>query len=106
MVQDESKIWEKFFGKKVCSEKLNIEGFDKPIPFDIYDGYAVCYNHKGHRFDMEYPQMRAIRDSKELSDAIIDYIGTITQKEEITTLHTLISFNTIYMDGVEIKPTE
>jgi len=41
MVKDESKIWEKFYGKKICSERLNIEGFGKPIPFDIYDGHAV-----------------------------------------------------------------
>lgn len=106
MVEDESKIWEKFFGKKICSEKLNIEGFNKPIPFDIYDGYAICEDYKGHRLDMEYPQMKAIKDSKELSDAIINYIGDISCKEEITVIHILIAFNKLSVDGVEIKPTE
>ena len=104
MVENESKIWEKFYGKKICSERLNIEGFDKPIPFDIYDGHAICEDYKGHRFDMIYPQMRAVKDSIELSNAIIDYIGNITDKEEITVLHILIAFNTLYKDGVEIKP--
>lgn len=106
MVVNESKIWEKFYGKKICSEKLNIEGFDKAIPFDIYDGHAICENYKGHRFDMIYPQVRAVKDSIELSNAIIDYVGNISNREEITVLHILIAFNTLYVDGEEIKPIE
>ena len=105
MVKDESSIWEKHYGKKVCSEKLNIEGFSKPIPFDIYDGHAICENHRGHRYDMVYPQMKAIKESNELSDAVIDYIGNITEKEEITVLHVLMTFNTLYKDGVEVVPS-
>ena len=89
MNNNESKIWEKFYGKKVCSENLNIEGFKKPIPFDIYDGHAICENYKGHRFDMVYPQLKAVKDSKELSDAVIEYIGEISDKEEITVIHVL-----------------
>ena len=53
---------------------------------------------------MIYPQMKAVKDSKELSDAIIEYIGGINSVEEITVLHVLISFNTLYKDGVEIHP--
>lgn len=105
MVKDESSVWEKFYGKKVCSEKLNIEGFAKPIPFDIYDGHAICENYRGHRYDMVYPQMKAITESNELSDAVIDYVGNITQKEEITVLHVLMAFNTLYKDGVEVVPS-
>lgn len=104
MSENEVKAWEKFYGKKVCTEKLNVEGFTKPIPFDIYDGHAICANYKGHRYDMIYPQMKAVMESEELSNAIIEYIGDIQQKEEITVLHILIAFNTIYKDGEEIKP--
>jgi hypothetical protein len=109
MVKDESKIWEKLFGKKVCSEKLSIEGFKSQIPFDIYDGYAVCDNYRGHKYDMTYPQLKAVKDSKEMADAVIDYINSISEKqiesvEEISVIHVLISFNTIYRDGVEIIP--
>jgi hypothetical protein len=106
MEQNESKIWEKFYGKKICTEKLNIEGFKKPIEFDIYDGHAVCENYRGHRFDMFYPQMKAIKDSKEMADAIIESVGGIECADEITVLHILIAFNTLYKDGVEIKPKE
>ena len=105
MNKDESKIWEKFYGKKICSENLNIEGFRKAIPFDIYDGYAVCEDYKGHRFDMLYPQIKAVKDSKELSDAVIEYIG-IRNKEEITVIHILMAFNTLYRDGIEVRPKE
>ena len=103
MEKDESKIWEKFYGKKVATEKLNIEGFKKPIEFDIYDGHAICYDYKGHRYDMLYPQMKAVRDSKELSDAIIEYIGDIDSANEITVIHILIAFHTLYKDGVEVE---
>ena len=101
---DESKIYEKYCGKKICTENLNIEGFKKPIPFDIYDGYAVCLDHGGHRFDLVYPTLKAISESKELSDAIIDYVGDISNKYEISVIHILITFSTLYKDGVEIKP--
>jgi hypothetical protein len=102
MEKNELKYYEKAYGKKVCSEKLNIEGFKSAIPFDIYDGFAVCENYRGHRFDMFYPQLKAVKDSKELSDAVIEYIGGITDVEQITILHILISFNTLYKDGVEV----
>lgn len=102
MEKNESKIWEKFYGAKVATEKLNIEGFKKPIEFDIYDGHAICYNYRGHRYDMFYPQMKAIRDSTELSEAIIKYIDGIESINEITILHSLIAFNTLYKDGVEV----
>ena len=102
MEKDESKIWEKFYGKKVATEKLNIEGFKKPIQFDIYDGHAICYDYRGHRYYMLYPQMKAVRDSTELSDAIIEYIGDISSASEITIIHILIAFHTLYKDGVEV----
>lgn len=104
MEKNELKYYEKAYGKKICTEKLNIEGFKSAIPFDIYDGFAVCENYRGHRFDMLYPQMKAIKDSKELSDAVIEYIGGIKSVDEITVLHVLISFNTLYQDGKEIHP--
>ena len=85
----------KILWQKVCSENLNIEGFKKPIPFDIYDGHAICENYKGHRFDMVYPQLKAVKDSKELSDAVIEYIGEISDKEEITVIHVLMEFNSM-----------
>jgi hypothetical protein len=105
MEKDESKIFEKMYGKKVCTEKLNVEGFNKPIQFDIYDGYAICPSYKGHRLEIEYPQMKAVNDSKEFSDAIIEYISGITNVDEITPLHVLIAFGTIKKDGIEI-PTK
>lgn len=104
MEKNELKFYEKHYGKKVCTEKLNIEGFKTAIPFDIYDGFAVCENYRGHRFDMLYPQMKAVKDSKELSDAVMEYIGGMESSDEITVLHILISFNTLYRDGVEIHP--
>lgn len=102
MEKNESKIFEKFYGKKVCTEKLNVEGYKKPIQFDIYDGYAVCPDYRGHRLEMTYPQMKAVKDSKEFSDAIMEYVSGINSVGEISVLHVLITFATVYRDGVEI----
>jgi len=103
MTNNKNKIFEKFYGKKISTEKLKIDGFKKPIPFDIYDGYAVCEGYNGHDFDMVYPQVQAVKNSKELSDAVIDYISDIHDKEEISVIHILITFYTLYIDGVEFK---
>lgn len=105
---DESKIFEKLCGKKIGTEKLSIEGFKTQIPFDIYDGYAHA-EYKGHVYDMTYPQLKAIKDSEELATAVINYINSISEKklesvDEISVIHILIAFNTLYRDGVEIKP--
>lgn len=109
MVENESKAWEKLCGKYIGKEKLSIEGFKQQIPFEIYDGYAVCENYKGHRYDMTYPQLKAVKDSEEMATAVISYINEISDKklesvDEISVIHTLIAFNTLYRDGVEIKP--
>lgn len=105
MVQ-ESIAWEKFYGKKVASEEINVEGFEKPIPFDIYDGHAVCEDFEGHRYDMTYPMMSAVKASKRLQKEIIDYCDDISDAGEISVIHILITFNTMYMDGVKVEPKE
>lgn len=103
MNNNEEKIFEKMYGKKVCSKKLNIEGFEKGIPFEIYNGYAYCADFNGHRFDMEYPQLKAIMNAEELSKAVIDYIDDINIKEEISEIHVLRAFNTLYEDGIKVE---
>ena len=81
MVENESKIWEKHLGKKIGTEKLSIEGFKNQIPFEIYDGYAYCEDYKGHRYEMTYPQLKAIRESEEMATAVINYINEISDKK-------------------------
>lgn len=108
MVENESKVFEKLCGKKIGTQKLSIEGFKSQIPFEIYDGYAFA-EYRGHRYDMVYPQLKAIRESEELSNAVISYINEISEKklenaDEIGVIHSLIAYNTLYRDGVEIKP--
>ena len=109
MVKNEKEIWEKLCGKYIGSEKLSIEGFKNKIPFEIYDGYAYCEDYKGHRYDMEYPQLKAVKDCEEMATAVIDYINEISEKkletaDDISVIHCLIAFNTLKRDGVEIVP--
>lgn len=105
---DESKIFEKLCGKRIGIEKLSIEGFKNQIPFEIFDGYAHA-EYKGHNYDMVYPQLKAIRDCEELATSCINYINEISDKklesvDEISVIHILIAYNTLYRDGVEIRP--
>ena len=58
---------------------------------------------------MSYPQLKAVKDSEEMATAVINYINEISDKklesvDEISVIHVLIAFNTLYRDGVEIKP--
>ena len=46
----------------------------------------------------------SVKDNKEFSDAVIDYVGTISSVEEITPIHVLLTFNRLFRDGVEITP--
>lgn len=115
MNEKESKALDKMFGK-ITTETLNVEGFKEPVPFDIYDGYAVGYTSRKNYIkntdkedgesvlDMEYPILKCVKDNKEFSDAVIDYVGTISSVEEITPIHVLLTFNRLFRDGVEITP--
>lgn len=94
------KVVETMFGSKVCTAKLNIEGFTTPAEFDIYDGFAICEDYGGKQLIMQYPMMEAVKDSDEIASAILEYVGGIT-KEEISPLHSLMTFNTLYVDGKE-----
>lgn len=103
MELNESKIFEKFYGKMISHEELKVDGFDKPIPFDIYDGHAVCLDFEGHRYDMVYPMMSAVKETKELQQAILKYCDDITDIDEISAIHSLSAFNTMYVDGVKVE---
>lgn len=98
-----NNVYEKMYGKKFKTIDLNLEGYEEPVPFDIYDGFAVCEDYKGHQLVMEYPQMKAIKESKEFSKAIIDYVGKDLTESAITPLHSLMTFNKFYVDGVLIN---
>lgn len=100
---NEDKMLEKFYGKKVATERLNIEGFAKPMPFDIYDGYAVCRDFRGHTYDMVYPLLKMAKECKELYEPIMEYVGGIDSIDEITVIHVLMTFSTLYKDGVEVQ---
>lgn len=99
----ESKALEKHFGKKIMTERLNIEGFSKPIPFDIYDGYAVCENYKGHRYDLSYPTLKGVQNNKEIAESVMKYVG-LDSVDDITIIHVILTFPTLYKDGVEVEP--
>ena len=98
---DEKEVWHKFYAV-YGNEELELDGFDGKIPFEIYDGHAVCYNYNGHRFDLYYPMLKAIRESSEMSAAIMDVIDGISKVNEITPLHSLLAYNTLYLDGNEV----
>lgn len=106
----ESAAWGKLYGKKICTERLSVEGFRNRIPFDIYDGYAVCEDFNGCRYDMSYPQLKVVKECKEMADAVVEYINSISAEEnrikvdDISVIHVLIAFNTMTRNGVEIKP--
>lgn len=104
MSKEEIAAYTKFFGKKVATESINIDGYDNPIPFDIYDGFAVCENSNGHFMVLQYPKLDAIKNCEELAKGIIDYLknGEVTNVSQINVIDVLVSYSTLYEDGVEV----
>lgn len=99
-------ICEKFFGKKVCDKSITIEGINTPIPFSVYDGYA-CAEFQGHTYDMEYPRLDAVKACEDIANGIIEYCKGIaipnkpTDVKDITVIHVMVTYNTLYVDGKE-----
>lgn len=99
-------IIEKFFGKMICQKQLMIEGISIPILFNIYDGIAQGV-YDGHEYTMEFPRLEAIKACEDLSQAVLEYCNNSDMPskpqtlEDITALHVLVTFNTLYQDGKE-----
>lgn len=99
-------VLKKMWGEKTCTRKVNVEGEKKPIEFDIYDGYAKSTNKSGSVYEMTFPMMKSIKQCKELEDEIVKYIGNGLDPKEISPLHSMITFSTLYVDGVEVSTEE
>lgn len=95
-------VLKKMWGDKTCTRKVNVEGIKKPIEFDIYDGYAKSTNKRGKVYEMTFPMMKSIKQCKELEEEIVKYIGNDIDPKEISPLHSMITFSTLYIDGVEV----
>ena len=55
---------------EITNEK--VFGTKKPqiLVFDIFDGFAYCYEHNGKEYAMKYPTTDFIKKSKEFTDSI------------------------------------
>lgn len=96
---NEKEAIEKFFGKKICTEKLNIENVPEPIEFDLYDGYARGVDKEGNVWDMEYPKTEFVRSNQNLTDSVKDYVANV---DGITPINVMLTFNKLYKNGVLI----
>ena len=95
------KVFTKYYGKKVETTELNVEGIDKKLPFDIYDGFAICIDGDDE-YIMQYPQLKIIKESTDLTNAVIDFCEGIT-KNDIRVIHSLMAFNTLFKNGKRVQ---
>lgn len=103
MSKDIEKILEKMYGKLVTRARINLGHGQEPIPFDIYDGYATCENHNGHKYDILFPMMKIVKGSPAFEKAIMNYVGGIESEKAISSVHVMITFPTLYIDGIKVK---
>ena len=103
MNHNTEKILEKMYGKVVARAKVNLGQGQEPVPFDIYDGYATCENHNGHKYDILFPMMKIVKGSKAFEDAIMNYVGGLESEKAIAPVQVMITFPTLYMDGVKVS---
>ena len=97
----EKKTLETIFGKMIEEREVAISGFNKPITFEIYDGYAYCPEHKGHEYSMEYPRIELIEKSKEFQSDIRAWVG-LDEDAQITIYDIMQTFNVMYRDGQKV----
>ena len=103
MSKDIEKILEKMYGKLVTRARLNLGHGQEQIAFDMYDGYATCENHTGHKYDILFPMMKIVKGSPAFEKAIMNYVGGIESEKAISSVHVMITFPTLYIDGVKVK---
>lgn len=101
----EKKTLETLFGNMIEEKALEINGFKKPITFEIYDGYAYCPSYKGHEYGIEYPRIELIEKSNELQSDIREWVG-LDEKAEITVFDIIQTFNVMYRDGEKVVYNE
>ena len=88
---------EKIYGKCLAEKELEIVGIKKPVLFEIYDGYAYCEEHKGHSYQIEFPLISLVEQSKKLQNDIREWTN-LDEDKDITIYEIIQTFNTLYID--------
>lgn len=86
------------YGKKVCEAELHVDGFKKPMKFDVYDGFAICPKYGKKQYEMTYPTLSFVKGAKELADEVMAY-KNLKNANEITVIHILETYNTLTSYG-------
>lgn len=87
----------------ICTQTIQIDDNEalfgdkkkRVMKFDIYDGFAYCADYKGEEYYMIYPQLDFIKISKEMSQAVKEYVG-LKDTDPIQVTDILTSYNTLY----------
>lgn len=89
---------EALYGKKVCEAELHVDGFKKPMKFDVYDGFAFCPKYGTKQYEMTYPTLSFVKGAKELAEEVMEY-KHLKSVNEITVIHILETYNTLTSYG-------
>ncbi len=101
MSKIEKSVLENLYGKYIATESISIQdevfGDDKKhtLKFDIYDGFAYCENYKGDEYCMTYPKKEFINLTKEMAQAVREYVG-LKDEDPVQVIDILLAYNTIY----------
>ena len=60
--------------------------------FDIFDGFAYCYDYLGEEYKMEYPKLSLIKVAKEMGETIRKHVN-LDEKADIEPIHILMTYN-------------
>ena len=76
---------EKFYGKVICTQIVNVNDFYKDeneicdkkedMVFDVYDGIAYCSDYKGKEYIMTFPKLEFIKNCKEMANNIREHLS-------------------------------
>ena len=101
----EQKTLEKLYGKVLHTCNLNIQGFDEPMEWEIYDGFGYCPDYKGDEYIMIYPRTQFVNESKETQETIRKELE-MKEDDEITIIDIISTFNELFKNGTKMEYIE
>lgn len=87
------------YGDLICTTEVVLadakvfgDNTARKLEFDVWDGFAYCYDYLGKEYKMEYPKKSLINMATEMAKTIREHLS-LDEKERIEPVHILMTYN-------------
>lgn len=88
----------KIYGKVFVTTEITMvddalgDNEEHTLTFDVWDGFAYCYDYEGHEYCLYFPQRKLISMSTDMQNNIRNYVG-LSKETIIDPIHILQTYN-------------